>query len=274
MDKHIKQLVIEKFGMSIEEFERCKLSDLPIKINQSNIFSGNDSDINYKYFAVSCYFIMEHIKSIPGINKYIIGYYEIYDNIIFINQKQHLSLNLLNAPNHILVKIPIKLLDIDIIVKNTMNSEKYIPFGYGNHNTYNARVSDVNAHLSIQKIEIDRWNMINIFRIIKIIIIFNLYTCIIILFANDWLLWPLLFLGIGVSLFMIFQKHTYLSVSYRGNADDRHAITYTNNSIIFTETVIHYRYDDIRYMVETIDSKTIPEKDYRYIIFRRKHIIR
>ncbi len=236
-EKDIKQLIVEKLDMSIEEFENTSLYNLPIRLKMIISFFDEDAKMKMdkKYFKVASHFIELYLNTIKDFNIYSIGNYDNFKpEMIKKNDSNNYELtgnvikkfycNLLMAPEELINSIPKKLLDIDIITNNTINKEVKIYFAHGTFNNDNKKIIDFDASVSIA-------------------------------YKNK----------------LLYILNNNLVVSYDGNYEDKHEISYTDDSIIFTVTKIHRKYNCIEYLVSTSGSKIIPKKDYKYIIFRHCH---
>ena len=228
--KNIKQLIIEKLNMSIEEFEKCNIHDLPIyQIYQNGImhpvYNDEKIELKYKYLLTSSYFIKQYFsKYIKDFEKYCCNCGVDWFNSDFDNDvKNEISMLFINSPKKLIDSIPKKLLDINIIIKNIINVENKIDFSY-NKSIYKNGIS----------INITNYN------------------------NKNW-------------FYKLLCPWKKLKVSYYGNADDRHNISYTNDSVIITITQLHTKNNYMRYCVGTFGHKIIPKKDYKYIVFRHNH---
>jgi hypothetical protein len=265
----IEEIIENNLKIPKDEFEKCNLMyDLPIQFRMYSFFDKNsDDNKQYKYFMVSHYFIEKYLERIENYKKHSMGNHERFDveyeKKVDAKSNQQITkkiyCNFLMAPDELIKKIPDKLLNIDIRINNTTNTETKIEFGYGTFNKNNDKISSVSSEITInifEKIEEKQNKKKSVNFIGKIMDMLykkpdtNINNKIALAHTNDEIM-----------------------VSYYGNADDRHTIKLIDDSIIFTETQYHNKGDCMRYCVGTGGKKIFPKKDYKWIIFRHNHVI-
>jgi hypothetical protein len=247
----IYQLILEVLGMDLTMFEA---PDTLYKLPREFHCLSEKGDIHNRYKIAKEYFISMYINNISDIEKYIVGGYmsssdpNKYHNNVYDIYKCFLMIDLSDTHKikNFMQNIPEKILGLDIVVQNINKPNIIIPFKFGkifspaNFDTdiYIGDSSSGSKSLSIWSPRIP--DMIGYFKYI----------------TND-----------------ILMIQGNILVTYHGNSMDTLQITYTDDSIIITETNTyskkHYG-QGVRELMASRGTTSIPIKKYKYIIFKKQ----
>jgi hypothetical protein len=238
-EKDIKQLIVEKLDTSIEEFENTPINNLPMNFKMIDYHFGEDAKmiINKKYFMVASHFIELYLNTIKDFNIYSIGNYNHFDPEKGIKKDDPKQYELTGKVTK------------NIRCKLLMAPEELI-------NSIPKKLLDIDIIIK---------NIVN--KEVKIDFMhgtFNIDENKLIDFDVE------LTIAYENKLLFLFNKNLVVSYYY-GNADDKHEISYTDDSIIFTVTKIHQKDNWIRHLAGAHGSKIIPKKKYKYIVLREHH---